>query len=134
MSDRGLLFLFSILMIAAGLGVAVWLAATGQAGTVDGLFLVLTALITAAAFALYALFLLRRAMEAGKPPVKVAHGQRQKPGCQAGRMDAPERPAAGRLPTCHSYCLAGEADFLTAGAAFLAGAGAVPVRRARFSR
>jgi len=53
MSDRGILFLFSVCMIAAGLGAAAWLIATGQAGTVDGLFLVLTALVAAAAFALY---------------------------------------------------------------------------------
>jgi hypothetical protein len=64
MSDRGLLFLFSILMIAAGIGSAVWLVVTGQAGTVDGLFLVLTALVVAASFGLYAVFLIRRAMEA----------------------------------------------------------------------
>jgi len=80
MSDRGLLFLFSILMIAAGLGAAAWLVATGQAGTVDGLFLVLTALITAAAFALYAVFLLRRAMEAvAKPAAKAAQTSAKAP-------------------------------------------------------
>jgi hypothetical protein len=73
MSDRGLLFLFSLLMIAAGLGSAVWLVVTGQAGTVDGLFLVLTALIVAASFALYVVFLVRRAMEAqAKPAAKAA--------------------------------------------------------------
>lgn len=73
MSDRGLLFLFSIVMIAAGLGAAAWLVATGQAGTVDGLFLVLTALVTAGAFALYIVYMIRRAMEAsGKPPAKAA--------------------------------------------------------------
>jgi hypothetical protein len=73
MSDRGLLFLFSILMVAAGLGTAVWLAITGQADTVDGLFLVLTSLAFAGAFGLYALFLIRRAMEAtAKPAAKTA--------------------------------------------------------------
>jgi hypothetical protein len=69
MSDRGLLFLFSVLMVAAGVGAAAWLVATGQAGTVDGLFLVLVALLTAAAFALYLVFLVRHAME---KPVKPA--------------------------------------------------------------
>ena len=73
MSDRGLLFLFSIVMIASGLGSAAWLAASGQANTVDGLFLVLTALVVAAAFALYALFVIRRAMQpAAKPSAKAA--------------------------------------------------------------
>ena len=71
MSDRGMLFLFSIVMIIASLASAAWLVANGQAGTVDGLFLVLTALIVAASFALYAVFLIRRAMEAQvKPPAK----------------------------------------------------------------
>jgi hypothetical protein len=68
MSDRGFLFLFSILMIVAGVGAAVWLVATGQAGTVDGLFLVLTALLGALVFALYVMFLIHRAMEAAKAP------------------------------------------------------------------
>jgi len=76
MSDRGFLFLFSLLMIVAGVGAAVWLFATGQAGTVDGLFLVLTALLIAAAFALYLVYFVRRAMgEASKPaaaPAKTA--------------------------------------------------------------
>lgn len=73
MSDRGLLFLFSVLMIAGGLGAAAWLIATGQADTVDGLFLVLTALAAAAAFGFYAVFLLRRAMEGvAKPAAKAS--------------------------------------------------------------
>jgi hypothetical protein len=60
-------------MIAVGLGSAVWLVANGQAGTVDGLFLVLTALVVAASFALYAVFLIRRALEAAaKPTAKAA--------------------------------------------------------------
>jgi hypothetical protein len=68
MSDRGFLFLFSILMIVGGIATAGWLFATGQAGTVDGLFLTLTALLVAAAFALYLKFMIRRAMEAAAPP------------------------------------------------------------------
>jgi len=72
MSDRGILFLFSIVMIVASLGAAGWLIATGQAGTVDGLFMVLTALIVAASFALYIMFVIHRALEAAKPPAKPA--------------------------------------------------------------
>jgi hypothetical protein len=67
MSDRAALFLFSIFMIVVSLGAAVWLFVTGQAGTVDGLFLVLTALLSAAVFALYVKFVIGRAMEAPKP-------------------------------------------------------------------
>ena len=67
MSDRGILFLFSLFMIVVSLGVVVWLLISGQAGTVDGLFMVLTALITAAAFGLYVKFVIARAMEVKKP-------------------------------------------------------------------
>jgi hypothetical protein len=66
MSDRGALFLFSLLMIVASLGAVVWLFVTGQGLTVDGLFLVLTALLGAAVFALYVKFVIGRAMEAQK--------------------------------------------------------------------
>jgi hypothetical protein len=68
MSDRAALFLFSLLMIVVSLGAVVWLFVTGQAGTVDGLFLVLTALLGAAVFALYVKFMIGRAMEAQKQP------------------------------------------------------------------
>jgi hypothetical protein len=54
-------------MILVSLGAALWLFVTGQAGTVDGLFLVLTALISAGAFALYVKFVIGRAMEVQKP-------------------------------------------------------------------
>ena len=67
MSDRGFLFLFSIAMILGSLGAAAWLVVSRQAGTVDGLFMVLTALTVAAAFALYVMFMIHRAMEAAKP-------------------------------------------------------------------
>jgi ABC-type uncharacterized transport system permease subunit len=70
MSDRGFLFLFSILMILGGLGAAVWLVATGQAGTVDGLFLVLTALLVAVVFGLYVKYMIGRAMEEAKTPAQ----------------------------------------------------------------
>jgi hypothetical protein len=74
MSDRAALFLFSLFMIVVSLGAAVWLFATGQAGTVDGLFLVLTALLNAAVFGLYVKFTIGRAMEAQKqaPPPAAA--------------------------------------------------------------
>jgi hypothetical protein len=67
MSDRAALFLFSLFMIVASLAAAVWLLVTGQAGTVDGLFLLLTALLSAAVFGLYVKFVIGRAMEAQKP-------------------------------------------------------------------
>ena len=72
MSDRGVLFLFSILMIVVSLGAVVWLFATGQGLSVDGLFLVLTALLSAAVFALYVKFLIGRAMDAQKQTVAPA--------------------------------------------------------------
>ena len=87
MSDRGLLFLFSLVMIVAGLGSAAWLIASRQAGTVDGLFLLLTALLEAAVFGLYVLYTIRRAMEpAAAPATPVAKA-------------AAAAPAAKRAPT-----------------------------------
>ena len=68
MSDRGVLFLFSLFMIVASLVAAVWLVVTGQAGTVDGLFMVLTCLLGAAVFALYVKYVIGRALEAQKKP------------------------------------------------------------------
>ena len=67
MSDRGFLFLFSVLMIGAGGAAVAYLVATGQAGTVDGLFLTLTALLLAVCFAMYLSYMIRRAMEPAKP-------------------------------------------------------------------
>ena len=86
MSDRGFLFLFSVFMIVAGLGAAGWLFATGQAGTVDGLFLLLTALLTALVFALYVLFVIHRAMEAAAAPAPQP--------AKAGTAPAPAKQAA----------------------------------------
>jgi hypothetical protein len=63
MSFRGFLFLFSVAMVLGGIGTAVWLGVTGQADTVDGLFMLLTALLVALAFVLYLRFMIRRAME-----------------------------------------------------------------------
>jgi hypothetical protein len=70
MSDRGFLFLFSILMVVGGLAAAVWLFMSGQAATVDGLFMVLTALLIAVVFTLYIMFVIRRAMQAAAQPAK----------------------------------------------------------------
>ncbi|HKA01150.1 MAG TPA: hypothetical protein VKE70_31775 [Candidatus Solibacter sp.] len=70
MSDRGFLFLFSILMIVGGVGAAGYLVVSGQAGTVDGLFLVLTALLVAAVFGLYVKYMIGRAMEEVKAPAQ----------------------------------------------------------------
>ena len=68
-SDRAILFLFSVGVEIASLAAAGWLLATGQAGTVDGLFLFLTCLLIAFAFGLYLVFVIRRAMESLQPPV-----------------------------------------------------------------
>ena len=82
MSDRACLFLFSLVMILGGLAFAGWLFATGQAGTVDGLFLLLTALLVVAVFGLYVMFLIHRQMEAAKAaaqPAKPAVAAKPKP-------------------------------------------------------
>ena len=63
MSDRAILFLFSVVVEIASLVAAGWLLASGQAGSVDGLFLLLTCLLVALAFGLYLAFMIRRAME-----------------------------------------------------------------------
>jgi hypothetical protein len=68
MSDRGFQFLFSLLMIFGGIATAVWLVINGQAATVDGLFLAITALLVAMGFALYLKFLIRTAAEKPAPP------------------------------------------------------------------
>ncbi|MFN7996075.1 MAG: hypothetical protein U0Q18_20865 [Bryobacteraceae bacterium] len=55
-------------MEIAALGAAGWLLATGQAGSVDGLFLLLTCLLLAFAFGLYLVFVVKRAMETNPAP------------------------------------------------------------------
>jgi hypothetical protein len=74
MTDRAILFLFSILMVLVSLAASAWLLVTGQAGTVDGLFLLLMCLLVAAAFALYLMFMINRAVESLQPaaPAKPA--------------------------------------------------------------
>ncbi len=72
MSDRGFLFLFSLAMIAVGLTATGYLIAAGQALTLDGLFLILTALLFSAAFGIYVVYLIRHAMDAPKAKAPVA--------------------------------------------------------------
>jgi hypothetical protein len=87
MSDRGFLFIFSVLMVFAGAGAAVWLLVSGQAATVDGLFLLLTAGLWALCFALYAGSMVRRAMAAGTPAPTAS--QPAKAGAGAGAAGSP---------------------------------------------
>jgi cyanate permease len=72
MSDRALLFLFSILVIVVCLGTCGVLLMNGQAESVDGLFLILMCLAIALAFGLYLMFMIKRAMEPPPPPPKPA--------------------------------------------------------------
>lgn len=81
-----MVFLFSVFMIAASGAAAIWLVVTGQADTVDGLFMVLTSLLVAASFALYVIYMIRRAMEAqAKPAAKTAPASKSaaKPAAEA---------------------------------------------------
>jgi hypothetical protein len=81
-SDRAILFLFSVVVEIASLVAAGWLLVTGQAGSVDGLFLFLTCLLIALAFGLYLAFMIRRAMEpapAPAAPAKAAAPAQSKP-------------------------------------------------------
>ena len=82
MSDRGFLFLFSAAMILGALASVAWLVSTGQALTLDGLFLICTALVLAAGFAVYLIYLLRRAAEAPKPVPAAAKAAASAPGKQ----------------------------------------------------
>ena len=79
MSDRLWLFIFSVLMIVGGLAASAWLIISGQALTVDGLFLLLVALLAALVFALYLKFLIGNAMKAAKPAAAPAKPAAAKP-------------------------------------------------------
>jgi hypothetical protein len=68
MSDRGILFLFSLGVILTALGAAAWLIDTGQARYIDGLLLLICCLILAMAFGLYVKYLIKSAMQATTPP------------------------------------------------------------------
>jgi hypothetical protein len=92
MSDRGFCFSFSCLVILASLSAAGWLVATGQAASVDGLFLLLTCLLIALAFGLYVMFMIRRAMEpletaTGKPAKAAATPSKAAPLVPAGKAE-----------------------------------------------
>jgi len=90
MSDRAFLFIFSCAVILASLGAAIWLVASGQAGYVDGLFLLLMCLSVAFAFGLYVMFMIRRAMESLETP---AASKTAKPAAGAQPKAAPGTPA-----------------------------------------
>lgn len=68
MSDRGILFLFSVVMVIVALAATGWLVISGQAASVDGLFLIAYCLLAAFAFGCYILFMLHRALDSLQPP------------------------------------------------------------------
>ena len=72
MSDRAMLFIFSVFMIVLCLGTCVALLINGQAESVDGLFLILMCLSVALAFGLYLMFMIKKAMEPPPAPPKAA--------------------------------------------------------------
>jgi hypothetical protein len=93
MSDRGFVFLVSLVIVLASLGVAGWLVGTGQAFAVDGLFLLLTCLLLAFGFGLYVAFLVRQALK----EVQDAPGTAAPKGSAQSRQPkaspaAPEKP------------------------------------------
>ena len=90
MSDRAFLFIFSCAVILASLGAAIWLVASGQAGYVDGLFLLFMCLSVAFAFGLYVMFMIRRAMESLETPPT---SKTAKPAAGAQPKAAPGTPA-----------------------------------------
>jgi hypothetical protein len=63
MSDRSLLFIGTLVMLMVCLGSRGALVATGQAATLDGLFLMSVCGVGALAFGLYLLFMINRAKE-----------------------------------------------------------------------
>jgi hypothetical protein len=73
MSDRGALFLFSLVVVIGALAVVGWLIATSQAATFDGLLLLCSSLALALAFSLYLRHLIRSAMKELAQPPAVAH-------------------------------------------------------------
>ena len=89
MSDKAILFLFSTVAVIASLGAAGWLVASGQAGSVDGLFLLLTCLVVALAFALYLAFLIRGAMKPVAAPAPAAKAAAKAPASAATAAKAP---------------------------------------------
>jgi predicted lipid-binding transport protein (Tim44 family) len=94
-SDRAILFLFSIVVLIGSLGAAGWLLASGQAGSVDGLFLLLTCLLVALAFALYIGFVIKQAREQAAAPVA-------QPTKAAAAASAQTKPAPAPAPATHA--------------------------------
>jgi hypothetical protein len=88
-SDRAILFLFSVVVEIASLGAAGWLLASGQAGSVDGLFLLLTCLLIALAFGLFLAFMIRRAMEPAPAPAAQPAKSAAAPPAQSKPAPAP---------------------------------------------
>ena len=86
-SDRAILFLFSVVVEIASLAATGWLLISGQAGSVDGLFLLLTCLLVALAFGLYLAFMIRRAMEPA--PAPAAQPAKASPAAPAAPKPAP---------------------------------------------
>jgi len=68
MTDRGIMFLFSLGVILAALGAAGWLIGTGQTAYIDGLFLLLCCVVIVLAFGLYVRYLIRSVIQAATPP------------------------------------------------------------------
>jgi hypothetical protein len=62
MPEQAFLFLLSLAMVVGAIGVAAWLMATNQVGTVDGLFLFCSSLVVAFAFGLYLRWMLLSAV------------------------------------------------------------------------
>ena len=92
MSDRAFCFLFSCVVILASLGATGWLVVTGQAATVDGLFLALMCLTIALAFGLYVMFMIRRAMESlQQPAAKPAKAPAAAPPAKTAPLVAAEK-------------------------------------------
>jgi hypothetical protein len=88
MSDRGLLFLISLGAVLASLAAVAWLIVTGQAFSVDGLFLLLTSGLILLAFSLYLVFMIRRAMEELKPAPPAKPGAARKAAAQTTAEEA----------------------------------------------
>ena len=80
MSDRGISLLFSVGVILATLGIATWLILTGQAAYIDGLFLLLSCFVLAAAFCLYVRYLIRSTMQVAPStgPAKIIRATQEK--------------------------------------------------------
>jgi hypothetical protein len=92
MTDRAILFLSSLVLFLGGIAVCVWLIATGQLGSFDGNFLLLSSMLITTAFGLYIRSLIRGAIQVRPaPPAKKADVRSP---AQAGQA-APPAEAVG---------------------------------------